>query len=145
MKRVLNKCEWFRKRQDGNATIEFVILFPAFMTLFLTGFEAGFYMVRNVMLERAVDIAVRDVRLGNGNVPAFAALKKRICDEAGIIPDCMRTLQVEMRNIPKGQGGVASVVGAGAVRCIGDGGLGQLGQGFFDSSVDALVEVDLRL
>jgi len=31
----------FRRGQDGNATIEFVFLFPAFIFLFLTGFEAG--------------------------------------------------------------------------------------------------------
>jgi alpha-tubulin suppressor-like RCC1 family protein len=34
---------------------------------------------------------------------------------------------------------------SGAVQCVGDGGLGQLGQGFFQSSTEALVEVDLRL
>ncbi len=33
----------------------------------------------------------------------------------------------------------------GAVQCIGDGGLGQLGQGQFVSSTDALVDVGLRL
>ena len=121
MKCVVNKLRRFRRKQDGNASIEFVILFPAFMFLFLTGFEAGYYMVRNVALERAVDIAVRDVRLGNGNasgqVPGFAALKKRICDEAGIIPDCMRTVQVELQPIPRGVGSVNNVTG-GVVRCI---------------------------
>ena len=52
----------FRSRQDGSATIEFVILFPGIMTLFLMGFEAGYYMVRNVALERAVDIAIFTAR-----------------------------------------------------------------------------------
>lgn len=118
---VVNKFRGFRDREEGNATIEFVLLFPTFIFLFLTGFEAGYYMVRNVALERATDIAIRDVRLSNGNVPGWTALKQRICDEAAIIPDCMRTLQVEMRPVPKGQGGIASVVGNGAVRCIDTG------------------------
>ena len=121
MKCVVNKLRRFRRKQDGNASIEFVILFPAFMFLFLTGFEAGYYMVRNVALERAVDIAVRDVRLHNGNasgqVTGFAELKKRICDEAGIIPDCMRTVQVELQPIPRGVGSVNNVTG-GVVRLV---------------------------
>lgn len=121
MKRVFNKFREFRGNQEGNATIEFVILFPAFMFLFLTGFEAGYYMVRNVALERAVDIAIRDVRLGNGNasgqVPGYAALKMRICEEAAIIPDCMRSVKVELKPINVGQGNVAAAT-AGGTKCI---------------------------
>lgn len=99
----------FRKDQDGTATIEFVILFPVFMFLFMMGFEAGFYMVRNVMLERGVEIAVRDVRLGNGRVPQFAALKGKICEQAAIIPDCANSIQVEMVPIAIAPGGTSAV------------------------------------
>jgi len=99
----------FRKDEGGNATIEFVFLFPVFIFLFLTGFEAGYYMVRNVMLERGVEIAVRDVRLGNGNVPSFAAIKQSICVHAGIIPDCVNSIQVEMQPIAIAPGGTAAV------------------------------------
>lgn len=118
--RMYRSCRRFREEDDGNATIEFVFLFPAFIFLFLTGFEAGYYMVRNVVLERATDIAIRDVRLSNGQIPDWAALKARICNEAQIIPDCMRTLQVEMQPVPNTPGSVAAVTG-GAVRCIDTG------------------------
>lgn len=118
---MVNKFAKFRKAQDGNATIEFVILFPGLIALFLTGFEAGFYMVRNVSLERAVDIAVRDVRLGNssafGGVPSHTALKQRICDQVGIIPNCMQDVKVEVMRVDKQPGGVASALG-NQVRCI---------------------------
>lgn len=117
---MFRRYRGFRDREEGNASIEFVLLFPAFIFLFLVGFEAGYYMVRNVVLERATDIAIRDVRLSNGQVPGWAALKKRICDEAGIIPDCMRTLQIEMQPVPKTPGGVATAAG-GATRCIDTG------------------------
>lgn len=96
----------FRRNQDGNATIEFVLLFPVLMALFMTGFESGYYLVRGVMLERAVDVATRDVRLGNGKAPAYAALKKRVCEEAVIIPQCMKMVQVEIRPIKAKPGGV---------------------------------------
>ena len=106
----------FKEKQDGSATIEFVLLFPVFIFLFRTGFEAGYYMVRNVMLERAVDIAVRDVRLGNGRVPDFAALKQRVCDEAMILPDCIDNIQVEMRPVDIQPNAVA--VMNGPARCV---------------------------
>lgn len=106
----------FKERQDGNASIEFVLLFPAFIFLFLTGFEAGYYMVRNVMLERAVDLAVRDVRLSNGDVPVFDEVKQSICDEVGIIENCVDALQVEMRPVSVRPGGVDAM--AGPTRCV---------------------------
>lgn len=106
----------FRGKDDGNATIEFVFLFPAFIFLFLLGFESGYYMVRNVMLERAVDIAVRDVRLGNGKVPQFEALKQRICDEAAILDDCVNSVQIEMQPVAIVPGGTASV--RTAAKCV---------------------------
>ena len=101
----------FRKRQEGSASVEFVLLFPVFMFVFLTGFESGFYMVRHVMLERAVDIAVRDVRLGNtqnipGQAPNLATLKQRICDEASIFPNCADAVQVELRPVAIAPNGV---------------------------------------
>jgi len=99
----------FRGGENGNATIEFVFLFPAFMFIFMMGFEAGFYMVRNVMLERGIEIAVRDVRLGNGKVPSFTFLKQKICAQAAIIPDCMNSVQVEMQPVAIAPGGTTPV------------------------------------
>ena len=105
------------RKEDGNATIEFVFLFPAFIFLFLTGFEAGYYMVRNVMLEQATDIAVRDVRLGNGKVPSFVALKRDICANAAIIPDCLDSVQVEMQPVAIAPGAVATTLQT-AAKCV---------------------------
>ena len=121
MRLVVRRFARFAQKKDGNASIEFVILFPGLMMLFFAGFEAGYYMVRNVALERGVDIAVRDVRLGNasqfGAVPDHAAIKRRICDAAGIIPDCMRSVKVEIMPVNKAPGGVAAALGS-QVRCI---------------------------
>ena len=99
----------FKKAQEGSATIEFVFLFPVFIFIFLMGFEAGYYMVRSVLLERGVEIAVRDVRLGNGKVPNFNVLKQKICNEAAIIPDCLNSIQIEMQPIAIAPGGTAPV------------------------------------
>ena len=114
--KISNHMRRFRKSEDGNPTLEFVILFPMFIFLFLTGFEAGYYMVRNVMLERGVDLAIRDVRLSNGNVPDFVELKQNICAQAAIIPDCVNSIQIEMQQIQAVPGDIAKM--AGPARCI---------------------------
>ena len=111
--RILNR---FRSRQDGSATIEFVLLFPMFMFLFLTGFESGYYMVRNAMVERAVDISVREIRLGGGAVPDLKTLKRSICDQALILPDCMNSVQIEMDPVAVAPGALASK--SGPIRCV---------------------------
>ena len=116
MKRFYNA---FRRREEGSASIEFVLLFPMIMFLFLTGFESGYYMVRNVMVERALDIAIRDVRLGGSKVPDLVGLKKNICANAGILPDCMNSLQIEMSPVAVEPGAIAAE--SGPIRCIDKG------------------------
>lgn len=86
----------FKSKEDGSSTIEFVILFPVIMTIFLSAVEAGMLMLRNVWLERGVDMAVRELRLGI-NVPADEGeLVTRICNHAGFIRNCDQLMRIEM-------------------------------------------------
>jgi hypothetical protein len=87
----------FRRSEDGTATIEFVLVFPAFMILFVSAFEAGIMMTRQVMLERGLDMAVRSIRLGTAHDFTFNEVKTMICNGAGIIPNCMTNLKLEMQ------------------------------------------------
>ena len=73
-------------------------------------------MVRTVMLERAVDISVRDIRLGNGRVPEFAAVKENICENAIIFPKCDETIHVYMEEVAIAPGAIAAVTGP--ARCV---------------------------
>ena len=109
MKSIFKLLKSFRKKQDGTASVEFVFIFPAFMGVFLLGFESGYYMLRGVMLERGVDVAVREVRLANGTVPDLVTLKKDICDVALMLPDCEQSLQIEIRPVAPVPGGVADL------------------------------------
>lgn len=88
-----------RRNESGATSLEFVILFPLFITIFLATFESGFMMLRNVMLERSVDLAVRDLRLGTPTPPTFDELKQTICDRTYFIDDCMDVVQVELRPV----------------------------------------------
>lgn len=88
-------------REDGNATIEFVLLFPILITLFLNSFEVGFFLVRSVMLERAVDKNVRAVRLGELSPNTPAELKRRICADTLIFRNCENDLTLELTPVSK--------------------------------------------
>lgn len=90
-----------RRAEEGNATIEFVILFPIFMVLFLSAFEIGLLMVRQVMLDRATDIAVRALRIGEWDNPTHDNLKSFICDQALILPDCKENMLIELSPVSK--------------------------------------------
>ncbi len=82
--------------EDGNATVEFAILFvPMFATL-LWAVELGVIHVNYSLLERAVDTTVRDLRLGTGAAPQHDSIRDIICERAGIVQDCSDNLRIEM-------------------------------------------------
>ena len=93
---MINKLRGFRRKEDGSATLEFLMTLPAFMLIFTTGYESGMLATRNVMLERGVDLAVREVRLGILVNPTHDKLVTRICQTSKIIPDCEANLRLEM-------------------------------------------------
>ncbi|MEM1428591.1 MAG: TadE family protein [Pseudomonadota bacterium] len=88
------------KREDGAATVEFAILFPAFMALFLSSFELGMYMTRQVMLDRATDLTVRALRLGQFEDPTQELLRFNICRRAAIVSNCSNRLLIELTEVP---------------------------------------------
>jgi Flp pilus assembly protein TadG len=89
------------KDESGTATIPFVIFLPFFLTLVMSSLEMGLLMVRHVMLERALDLAVRDLRLGIWVPASNVDLKRRICNYAGVLPNCMNAVLVELRPVSK--------------------------------------------
>jgi len=84
------------RNDEGTATVEFAIVFPFFISLFLSSVELGMITLRHTMLERGLDLAVRDIRLGTGNAPQHDDIKDDICDYAALIPDCKTSLRLEM-------------------------------------------------
>jgi Flp pilus assembly protein TadG len=92
----MKRLRHFLHRSDGTSTIEFTLIFPAFIIILLASVESGIMMIRNVMLERGVDIAVRELRLGK-NVPKDEdELKKLVCNSAAFIKDCTSVLRLEL-------------------------------------------------
>jgi len=93
----------FGQDESGNGTIEFVLILPAFIAIFLSTFELGMLMSRQVMLDRGLDMAVRQVRLGLVSADAenslHDVLKARICDNTALIPNCLNEIRLEMQPI----------------------------------------------
>ena len=61
--RPLNFLRRFRSDEDGNMMIEFVIFVPLLFTIFMTSVELGIYSMRQMWLDRGLDMTVRLVRL----------------------------------------------------------------------------------
>lgn len=93
---MLRTLRTFLADQAGNATMEFVIVFPVLMWFVLTIFETGFIATRVVLLERGLDIAARDLRLGIDPTMDHDALKQRVCDSSAILVNCERDLVLEV-------------------------------------------------
>lgn len=89
----------FRNTEQGSGATELVIVLPLMMGVFMSAMECGLYMTRQILLERAVDIAVRDLRLGLIEDPNHDKLKDRVCANASIIPNCDTQIRMELVRI----------------------------------------------
>lgn len=99
IRNVAHKLRSFWRNDSGQSTVEFAITFPAIITILLSGIELGFVSINHAMLERALDITVRDIRLGTGTAPQHDEIKRLICLRAGLIDECQRNLRLEMIQI----------------------------------------------
>lgn len=96
LSKLARAAKSFCRREDGSSTIEFMMVLPAAMFFFAATYESGTIGLRNVMLERAVDVTVRQVRIGALENPTHGQLKEMICEAAAIIPDCLNSVKLEM-------------------------------------------------
>lgn len=90
---------YFRRTKDdesGNASVEFVIIVPVFLILLMMSIELGFITIRHTLIERGLDIAVRQIRLGTGEPSSHAEIKEVICENASFINNCDSELRLEM-------------------------------------------------
>ncbi len=78
LKALANVMRRFRHNEDGSPTLEFVLLFLPCLMLPVSGVELGLLMTRHVMLERGIDMAVREVRLNTNRTVTEDELKQAI-------------------------------------------------------------------
>lgn len=99
MKTLARHLRALWRREDGTSTMEFTLMVPAFMLIFMASFESGMLMVRHTMLERAVDMTMRELRLGHFVNPTHASLKADICSHTVIIANCNDVLKLSLEPI----------------------------------------------
>ncbi len=86
-------------REDGNATVEFCIVLPILFSIFMMSFEAGLLMMRSILLERATDLTMRELRLGNYPNPDSDLLKAEICSRTVIVNNCADSIRIELQPV----------------------------------------------
>lgn len=86
----------FRKDTNATVTVEFAILMPLFFMLLTSTVELGMVVLRQSQLERALDIAVRDIRLTTGAAPQHDTVRDQICEISGFIDNCSTSLRLEL-------------------------------------------------
>ncbi|MBB3997586.1 TadE/TadG family type IV pilus assembly protein [Aureimonas pseudogalii] len=86
----------------GSVALEFAIVAPIFLAIVFSTLEAGWMMTQATLLDRALDITVREVRIGGPDAPTTEPqIRKAVCDRAMVIPGCEAVATVEMRLVEK--------------------------------------------
>ena len=98
----------FRRNQDGSTMVEFTLVFLPFIILPVSGFELGLLMTCHVMLERDIDMAVREVHLNISTFVTEQQFRTMAFNSTAIIPDCMTNLRLELRPIDLSHAGANS-------------------------------------
>lgn len=95
--RLKNRLRRFRKEDDGAIiALEFMIMAPLIFSAFFMGVEMGLYSIRQMLLDRGLEVTTREVRLNTDMYFEHDDLKRAICQNAGNLPGCMDNLRLEM-------------------------------------------------
>ena len=101
----------FRRDDEGATAMEFSLLMPIFFAIVFGFYDMGAVMLRQVMLNSAVDLVSRELRIAgtldssiaptdiNGQIQEFRA---RVCGRSYMLNDCLNDLVIDMRPIPVG-------------------------------------------
>ena len=84
------------RREDGTAALDFVLVIPILLMIFMASFESGLLMVRHLMLEQAVDVTMRNLRIGLIKSPTAAVIKQEICGRSSILVNCNENIRIEL-------------------------------------------------
>lgn len=102
---VRSKAGLFRRlfnrfrSEDGTASMEFVVVIPILLTIFMASFESGMIMVRSILLEQSVDMTMRNLRLGHYPGVDSNKLKSEICSRTIIFGNCEENIMIEMTRV----------------------------------------------
>jgi Flp pilus assembly pilin Flp len=99
MRKLTQKLRGFKRDENGQMVIEFALLIPLIFTMFMTSVELGIYQIRQMFLDRGLDMTVRQIRLNTGTPYSHDDLKTMICNFSGFLDDCDTQLALEMETV----------------------------------------------
>ena len=99
MKRLFSRLKALFRNEDGTATLEFVIAVPVMLIIFAGSFESGLFMTRSILLDRAVDMTMRELRLGHYPLPTKDLIKAEICSRTVVFNNCTTAITVELTRV----------------------------------------------
>ena len=100
MKQIVRRLGHIWRDESGVASIEFVMALPVLLAIFMASFESGLFMTREIMLEQAVDIVMRELRLGHYPSPVTTdKLKTEICNRTIVFNNCAANMMIELQKI----------------------------------------------
>jgi Flp pilus assembly protein TadG len=98
----MNMFSAFLKDDSGEAVIEFAFIFPIIFLVFTASIESSMFMAKSVMFDRAVDLTVRQLRLGTLTNLSHENLKSTICRSGMMIDSvtaCVQSLKIWMQPV----------------------------------------------
>lgn len=96
---MFHRLKEFARCDRATATLEFCIVFPIIMILFIAVFETAMILIRQVMLERSLDQTVRLLRLTDNPAVTAADIRTNICSSTLVLNDCENVLIVDLREV----------------------------------------------
>ncbi len=99
--RMSSMIRRFARREDGTATVEFVILVPLLFAIFIATLETGLMMSRWSSIDRAADMVIRSLRLGQYQNPNAEMLRSEVCDRVFLVENCFENTAVDIREIDR--------------------------------------------
>lgn len=113
MIRLAKKMQRLVRDEEGSSTIEFIIVSPVLLFTFFWMFEIGYVMIQQMMLDRALDITIREMRLSDSESFTQDYITSAVCNEALIFDDCATSLVLELTPIAS-----AADIPTSAIQCV---------------------------
>ncbi|MEO0427515.1 MAG: TadE/TadG family type IV pilus assembly protein [Pseudomonadota bacterium] len=86
----------FLRDDRGAASIEFVAVFPLLAAIMAAYLEMGWLMTKQMMLDRGLDVTMRQIRIASAGEVSHDTIKGAICANALIMIDCENSLKVQL-------------------------------------------------
>lgn len=95
----MRRIRHFLRDERAAITAEFVLAFPVVFLFLVVTLELTFLMARSTLLQQALDVTMREVRLGNIVNPGVLELEDMVCDRISVIPACQSSMTLEFTRV----------------------------------------------